>query len=68
MSQKIVYATLTGNSDAVKSKGNRLTCPATARGRKAPRCRRSLSAIRLKGMITSRMAFSWTCHPKRKEA
>lgn len=68
MSQKIVYATLTGNSEAVKSNGNRLTWPATASGRKAPRWRRSLSAIRLKGMMTSSIAFSWTCQPKRKEA
>lgn len=68
INQKIVYATLTGNSDAVKRRGNRLTCPATASGRKAPRCRRSFSAIRLNGMMTSRMAFSCTCQPKRKEA
>ena len=37
MSQKIVYAVLIGNSAAVKSNGNSETCPATARGRKAPR-------------------------------
>jgi len=68
MSQKIVYTTFTGNSCAVNSNGKRLTCPLTASGRKAPRYRRSLSASRLKGMMTSKMAFSWTCQPKRKEA
>jgi hypothetical protein len=24
--------------------------------------------MRLKGIMTSRVAFSWTCHPKRKDA
>lgn len=65
--QRIVYTTFTGNSMAVNSSGKRLTCPATASGRKAPRYRRSLRAMRLKGMMTSKMAFSWTCQPKRKE-
>lgn len=41
MSHAMVYVTFTGNSDAVKSRGNRLTWPATASGRNAPRWRRS---------------------------
>ena len=36
-SQKIVYTVLMGNSAVVKMSGKRDTCPATARGRKAPR-------------------------------
>lgn len=68
MSQNIVYATLTGNSAAVNRSGKRETWPATASGRKAPRYRRSLRANRLKGMMTSKIAFSCTCQPKRKDA
>ena len=68
MSQRMVYTVLTGNSAAVKINGNRDTCPATANGRNAPRNRRSFSARRLKGIMTRRMAFSWTCHPNKKEA
>lgn len=36
-SQNIEYTVLMGNSAAVKMSGKRDTCPATARGRKAPR-------------------------------
>lgn len=66
--QKMVYTVFTGNSAGVKSRGNRDTWPATAKGRKAPRWRRSRRAMRLKGIMTSNMAFSCTCHPKRNEA
>lgn len=68
MSQKTVYTALTGNSAAVNRSGKRETCPATASGRKAPRYRRSLRANRLKGRMTSRIAFSCTCQPKRNDA
>ncbi len=68
ISQNTVYAVLVGKSAAVKSRGNSDTCPATASGRKAPRYRRSLSASRLNGMMTSNMAFSCTCHPNKNEA
>lgn len=68
MSHKTVYAVLTGNSAAVNRSGKRETCPATASGRKAPRYRRSLRANRLKGVMTSRIAFSCTCQPKRNDA
>lgn len=68
MSQNTVYTTLIGNSAYVNRRGNSETWPATARGRKAVRYRRSVMAIRVKGMRTSRIAFSWTCQPKRKEA
>ncbi len=68
INQKTVYTVFTGNSAAVNRRGNNDTCPATANGRKAPRYRRSFNANKLNGMITSNIAFSWTCHPKRKEA
>ena len=68
MSQRMVYAVLTGHSAAVKINGNRDTCPATANGRNAPRNRRSFRASRLKGIITKRIAFSWTCQPNKNEA
>ena len=68
MSQRMVYTAFTGHSAAVKINGNRDTCPATANGRNAPRNRRSFRASRLKGIITKRMAFSWTCQPNKKEA
>jgi len=64
----MVYTVLIGNSAAVNRRGKSETCPATARGRKAPRYRRSLRAMSENGMMTSRMAFSWTCQPKRKDA
>jgi hypothetical protein len=67
-SQKIVYTVLIGNSAAVNRSGKSETWPATASGRKAPRYRRSLSAMSENGMMTSRIAFSWTCQPKRKDA
>ena len=67
-SQKMVSAAFTGNSAAVKRSGKSETCPATAKGLKAPRYRRSLSAKRLNGMITNSIAFSWTCQPKRNDA
>ena len=67
-SQKIVYTVFTGNSAAVKRRGNKETCPETARGRNAPKYRRSRRATRLKGMMTSKIAFSWTCQPNRNEA
>ena len=46
-SHVIVYTVLRGNSGAVKSSGKRATWPATAKGRKALKYRRSLSARRL---------------------
>lgn len=64
----MVYTVLIGNSAGVNRRGKSETWPATAKGRKAPRCRRSFKAIRLKGMMTRSIAFSWTCHPNRKEA
>lgn len=67
-SQKMVYTVLIGNSAAVNRIGNSDTWPATASGRNAPKYRRSCSAIRLNGTMTRRIAFSWTCHPKRNEA
>jgi hypothetical protein len=57
-SQNTVYTVLIGNSADVNNSGKSETCPATANGRNAPRYRRSLSAIKLKGMMTSRIAFS----------
>ena len=51
----------------MKRSGKSETWPATARGRKAERYRLSASARRLKGIRMRRMAFSWTCQPKRKE-
>lgn len=65
--QKIVYTVLIGNSAAVNNSGNRDTCPATAKGLNAPRYLRSCKAIRLKGIMINKMAFSWTCHPKRND-
>jgi hypothetical protein len=56
-----------GNSCVVNSNGKRETCPATANGRKAPRWRRSCKQSSRNGMTTSKMAFSCTCQPKRKE-
>jgi hypothetical protein len=67
-SQKIVYTVFTGNSAAVNRSGKRETWPATANGLKAPKNLRSWRAIKLKGMMTRRIAFSWTCQPKRKDA
>ena len=63
-----MYEVLTGNSAAVNRRGNRETCPATARGRKAPRYRRSFRASKLNGMMTRRIAFSCTCQPNKKDA
>lgn len=57
-SQNIVYNVLMGNSADVNRSGKSETWPATAKGRKAPRCRRSFRAIRLKGMMTRSIAFS----------
>src|SRR5690348_15522780 len=68
ISHEMVYATLIGNSAAVNSSGNNETCPATANGRKLARYDRSLMAKRLKGMMTNRIAFSWTCQPNRNDA
>lgn len=58
MSQNTVYIVLTGNSAGVNNKGKSDTCPATAKGLNAPKCRLSRRAMRLKGTITSKMAFS----------
>lgn len=68
MSHATVYIVLIGKLAASKSSGKSDTWPATANGRKAPRYLRSLTAKRLKGTMTSRMAFSWTCHPNKKDA
>ena len=57
-SQNMVYTVLMGNSAAVNNSGNNETWPDTARGRKAPKYRRSRSATKLKGMMTSKIAFS----------
>jgi hypothetical protein len=57
----------TGNSCVVYKSGKSETWPATARGLKAPRWRRSRKQSRRNGIMTRRMAFSWTCQPKRKE-
>lgn len=67
-SQKTVYTVLIGNSAAVNSKGNSETCPAIARDLNALKYRLSLRAMRLKGIMIRRTAFSWTCQPNRKEA
>lgn len=67
-SHKTVYMIFIGHSASVNRSGKRETCPATARGRNAVRYRRSRRAIREKGIKMSRIAFSWTCHPNRKEA
>src|SRR5690606_12585595 len=40
-SQKMVYTVLTGNSAVVYSSGKSETCPATANGLNAEKCRRS---------------------------
>lgn len=62
-----VYNTLMSHSCGVNNNGNRLTCPATASGTKAAKCRRSRTQSSENGSSTSRMAFSWTCQPKRKD-
>lgn len=67
-SQKTVYIVLIGNSPGVNNRGNSETWPATASGRNVERCRLSRSAIKLKGIMTRRIAFSWTCQPNKNEA
>lgn len=66
-SQKTVYIVLIGNSAGVKSNGKSDTWPATISGRNALRCRRSVKAIKLKGIMTKRIAFSCTCQLKRND-
>lgn len=51
----------------MKRRGKRETWPATASGRKAPRCLRSRRLVKVCGMRISKIAFSWTCQPKRKD-
>jgi hypothetical protein len=59
---------LIGNSAVVKSRGKRKTWPVAARGRKTPKYGRSFRAMREKAVMTRRMAFSWICQPKKKDA
>ena len=55
------------SSGLVKRSGNKERCPTVAmRENHLPSCL-LVEPSRVMGRITSRMAFSWTCQPKRKE-